>query len=89
MSRLAIEALHAHEPRVAVGGARPPRPAVAFFVLRHRAVHVAEIAAISSAVNTPSMCKKPGVREEVAHLVGIVVETERAREIERRAVARR
>ena len=38
--RFAVEALHADEPRVAVGGARPPRSAVALGVRRCGAVHV-------------------------------------------------
>ena len=37
--------------------------------------------------NSPSMCRKPGGLEEVAHLVAVVVGAERAREIERAAVA--
>ena len=38
--RLAVEALHPHEARLAVGGARPPRAAVALGVGRRGAVHV-------------------------------------------------
>src|SRR5258708_3155876 len=37
---LAVETLHAHEARLAVGGAGPPRSAVAFGVGGYRAVHV-------------------------------------------------
>ncbi len=84
---LAVEALHAYEAGTTVGGTRPPRPAVAFAVGRYRAIHVGRDRVHLGRCEQALDVQVTGGDEEVVHLVGIVVGTKRAREVERASVA--
>ena len=84
--RLAVETLHAHEARVAVGRARPPGTTVAFGVGGRGAIHVGGDGVHLGLVEEPFDVQEARGLEEVPHLVTVVVGAEGAREIERASV---
>ena len=81
-----VEVLHAHEPVGAVGGLRPPRPAVALLVAGGGRVHVGGHRAHLVLGEHPGDVEEAGLGEEVAHLARVVVGVEGAGEVERLAV---
>ena len=85
---LAVEALHAHEPRARRRRCAPTTNGRRLrSYVGHGAVHVGRDRVHLGLVEQPLDVQEAGGLEEVAHLVGIVVGAERAREIERAAVA--
>ena len=85
--RLAVESLHADEAGVALGRARPPRTAVAFGIGGRGAVHVGRDRVHLRFVEQALDVEEPGGLEEVPHLVTVVVGVKRAGEVERASVA--